>query len=119
VLRRKIAEFVQNSDFGLASGQRSDGTYDRVWFGELLAPDEFASESDVFVLTQAKAGAVKAGLIPPPVTPPQSATGSTTGAAGAEPTSARPAEPGQPIHGYTKRKRSACMEQYQRRFGIG
>jgi hypothetical protein len=69
VLRGKIAEFVQNSDFGLASGQHADGTYDRIWFGEPLAPDEVAFESDVFLLTKAKAKAIKAGLVPPVVPP--------------------------------------------------
>jgi hypothetical protein len=78
VLRRKIAEFVQNSDFGLASGHRSDGTYDRVWFGELLAPDEVAFESDVFLLTKEKAGRLRAGLVPPPVVPPQPDVGNAT-----------------------------------------
>jgi hypothetical protein len=71
VLRRKIAEFVQNSDFGLAFGQHSDGTYDRVWFGELLAQEEVAFESDVFLLAKEKARRLKAGLVPPPVVPPQ------------------------------------------------
>src|SRR5262249_9797653 len=70
VLRGKIAEFVESSDFGLASGQHADGTYDRIWFGERLASDEVTFESDVFLLTKAKAKAVKAGPIPP-VVPPQ------------------------------------------------
>jgi hypothetical protein len=64
VLRHKIVEFVQNGDFGLASGQRDDGTYDRIWFAELLAPDEIAFESGVYLLTKAKAKAVKAGPTP-------------------------------------------------------
>jgi hypothetical protein len=69
VLRGKIAEFVASSEFGLASGQRADGSYDRIWFGEPLASDEVAFESDVFLLTKAKAKAVKAGPIPPVVPP--------------------------------------------------
>ncbi len=55
VLRGKIIEFVGRGDFGLASGARSDGTYDRVWYAELIAPEGVAFESDVFLLMKAKA----------------------------------------------------------------
>jgi Protein of unknown function (DUF499) len=90
VLRRKIAEFVQNSDFGLASGQRSNGTYDRVWFGELLAPDEVAFESDVFLLAKEKARDLKAGLVPPPVMPPQPDPGNVIDIVAPEPVGPTP-----------------------------
>jgi hypothetical protein len=33
-LRGKIVEFVGKGDFGLASGQRPDGSYERVWHAE-------------------------------------------------------------------------------------
>ena len=39
-LRNKIPEFASEEDFGLASGKQPDGTYSRVWFGELLPVDE-------------------------------------------------------------------------------
>ncbi|QAA76831.1 MAG: hypothetical protein BIP78_1065 [Candidatus Bipolaricaulis sibiricus] len=60
-LRRKIVEFAANGDFGLAWGQKPDGTYERVWFEETVTADEVAFESDVFLLTKAKAQALKAG----------------------------------------------------------
>lgn len=61
-LRGKVVEFVTRGDFGLASGQKSDGTYDRVWFQEPITADEITFESDVFLLTKAKAQALKAGV---------------------------------------------------------
>jgi hypothetical protein len=64
-LRAKIVEFVGRGDFGLASGQKSDGTYERVWFQEPVASDEVAFESEVFLLTKAKAQALKAGIAGP------------------------------------------------------
>ena len=50
ILSGKIVEFVSRGDFGLASGQKPDGTYDRVWFEELIAPDEVAFDAGVFLL---------------------------------------------------------------------
>ena len=55
VLREKIVAFVANGDFGLASGAAGDGGFDRVWFKELLAPDEVVFEGDVYLLTRAVA----------------------------------------------------------------
>jgi len=79
-LRQKIVEFVERGDFGLASGQKPDGTYERVWFEERISPDEVNFESDVFLLTKSKVKALKApqkpvppggaGVVPPPVEPP-------------------------------------------------
>ena len=51
VLREKIVAFVANGDFGFASGAAGDGGFDRVWFKELLAPDEVVFEDDVHLLT--------------------------------------------------------------------
>jgi hypothetical protein len=93
-MRHKIMEFVQNGDFGLASGQRDDGTYDRIWFAELLGPDEIAFESDVFLLTKAKAKAGKAGPAPSPVVPPQPVPGGPAVPVGPEPAPAPPFGPG-------------------------
>ncbi len=61
VLRGKTVEFVGRGDFGLASGPRPDGNYDRVWYEELIAMDEVAFESGVFLLTKTKARALKTG----------------------------------------------------------
>ena len=59
ILRNKIVEFVGKGDLGLASGQKPDGTYDRVWFEEQISSDEVTFESGVFLLTKAKAKALK------------------------------------------------------------
>jgi len=58
-LRGKIVEFVSRGDFGLASGQRPDGTYERVWFKEPLGVDEVTFESGVFLLLKSKANSLK------------------------------------------------------------
>jgi hypothetical protein len=55
ILRDKIREFVGQGDFGLASGQKADGTFERVWFEETIAPEEIAFEADVFLLKKARA----------------------------------------------------------------
>ena len=49
-------------DLGLASGQKPDGTYDRIWFEEQISSDEVTFEAGVFLLTKAKAKALKAGM---------------------------------------------------------
>jgi len=55
VLRTKVVDFVVKGDFAVASGQNKDGTYQRVWFNEDMAPDEVAFESGVFLLLKSKA----------------------------------------------------------------
>ncbi len=91
ILRGKIAEFVARGDFGLASGQKADGTFERVWFEEAVASDEAAFEADVFLLKKAKASELKrtepaAGpsLEPGPAVQPGAEPGPTPGA-GQEP----------------------------------
>lgn len=86
ILRGKIVEFVSRGDFGLASGHKPDGGYERVLFNEFIDPAEVTFESGVFLLLKAKAQAFKAeqgapGLVPP--SPP-----------GPEPTSEPGPEPG-------------------------
>jgi hypothetical protein len=68
-LRRKIIEFVERGDFGLASGQKPDGTYQRVWFQELVSADEVVFEPGVFLLTKDKARALKSGEREPALGP--------------------------------------------------
>ena len=76
ILRNKIVEFVGKGDLGLASGQKPDGSYDRIWFEEQISSDEVTFESGVFLLTKAKAKALKAaakgepGVVVTPVTQP-------------------------------------------------
>jgi hypothetical protein len=62
ILRGKIVEFVERGDFGLASGPRPDGSYERVWHTELIAPDEVAFETGVFLLAKGKAKALTGEL---------------------------------------------------------
>ncbi len=71
ILKSKVVEFVSRGDFGLASGRKSDGSYERVWFEELVARDEVAFESGVFLLTKAIAQSLKAGPRPEPALGPE------------------------------------------------
>jgi len=64
--REKIVEFVGKGDFGLGSGQKPDGTYERLWCGEQISPDEVAFEAGVFLLTKVRAKALKGGAKPVP-----------------------------------------------------
>jgi hypothetical protein len=71
-LRAKLPEFVERGDFGFASGQKSDSTYERVWFKEFLPSDEITFESDVYLLKKQKAQELKSGAKPETkVEPPQ------------------------------------------------
>lgn len=75
VLRNKIIEFVGRGDFGLASGMKPDGTYDRIWFSEQPPYEEVTFEPGVFLLLKSKAKtliskpAPEIEVVPP--TPPQ------------------------------------------------
>lgn len=72
IIRNKIVEFIGKGDFGLASGPKPDGTYGRVWYQELIAPEEVAFESGVFLLTKEKARAFKGKVEPETIkTPPE------------------------------------------------
>ena len=51
VLRRKIVEFVANGDFGFASGAQGNRNFERVWFRELLTPDDVVFEDDVYLIS--------------------------------------------------------------------
>ena len=69
VLRQQIPQFVGRGDFGLASDVKADGSYGRLWYAEPVAPEEVAFESSVFLLTKAKAEALK--TTPATSTPPE------------------------------------------------
>ncbi len=77
-LKSKIVEFVTRGDFGLASGQKADGAYERMWFQEMLAPDEVAFDSGVFLLRKVTAEAFRAGKVATPTSTPQPEPGPTT-----------------------------------------
>src|SRR5262245_2691033 len=72
-LKSKIVEFVTRGDFGLASGKKADGTYERIWFQEMLAPDEVAFDAGVFLLRKSMAEALRTGkpAIPTPNPEPE------------------------------------------------
>ena len=67
ILRRKIVDFVGNGDFGLASGSKGNGQYDRLWYAEPVGTEEVVFEARVFLLSKAKAEELKA----PPGDPTQ------------------------------------------------
>ena len=62
ILRKQITTFVENGDFGLASGAKNDGTYSRLWYDEPIRQEEVAFESGVLLLTKAKAEELKTVL---------------------------------------------------------
>ncbi|MBV9199724.1 MAG: ATP-binding protein [Alphaproteobacteria bacterium] len=75
VLRRKILEFVERGDFGLASGPKTDGSYERSWYAEPVDPDELSFDSSVFLLTKGKAQEIRTAPIKPqPVEPGPTST---------------------------------------------
>jgi len=65
-LKSRILEFVSSGEFGLASGAQPDGSYERVWYQELVAPEEIAFERGVFLLLKSKAQSLKVGTPPAP-----------------------------------------------------
>ena len=78
VLRRQIVSFVSDGDFGLASGRRGDGGFDRLWYAEHLSWEEVSFEANVFLLTKAKSEQLKnAETHPVPQTRPHPRPGPT------------------------------------------
>jgi hypothetical protein len=80
-LKARLCEFVAKGEFGLAAGPRPDGTYDNVWFNETVDPADITFDSNVFLLTKARAAALRAGApvpiaapTPPPAQMPEEAT---------------------------------------------
>jgi hypothetical protein len=71
VLRAKLAEFVGRGDFGLASGPKADGTYERLWYTDTVPPDEIDFEPGVVLLKKSKAEELKKN----PVTMPETTSG--------------------------------------------
>ncbi|MGH9367934.1 MAG: DUF499 domain-containing protein, partial [Thermoanaerobaculia bacterium] len=73
ILKNKIVEFVGRGDFGLASGLKTDRSCDRLWLQELVAPDEVAFDTGVFLLRKATAESLKSGVPvkPAPVPEPE------------------------------------------------
>lgn len=70
-LRTRVPGFVSEGAFGLGSGPRKDGTYDRVWFDEPVSSDEIAFDPGIFLLLKDTAAALKMGDgAPVELTPP-------------------------------------------------
>ena len=65
VLRQKIVEFVNHGDFGLASGQKNGG-FERIWFDEVIAPEEVVFEPGVFLIKKNKAQVLKVNAVAGP-----------------------------------------------------
>jgi hypothetical protein len=61
-LKRKVPEFVAKGDFGLASGDRPGGAFERVWFREPMSPDEVSFDTGVYLLRRETAEALRAGV---------------------------------------------------------
>lgn len=59
-LRSRVVEFVNRGDFGLASGAKPDGDYERILFEDLIDPADVTFEAGVFLLLKNKAKTVKA-----------------------------------------------------------
>ena len=62
ILTSRIVDFVSRGDFGLASGRKPDGSYERVWFEDLVAPDEVSFDAGVFLIRKDLAKALKTGV---------------------------------------------------------
>ncbi|MBN1125969.1 MAG: ATP-binding protein [Sedimentisphaerales bacterium] len=73
VLRTRIVDSVIRGEFGLTSGQKPDGSYERVWFEESVASDEVAFDPGVFLLLKSKAKSLK--TMPEPAPQPGPAPG--------------------------------------------
>lgn len=80
VLKQKIQEFVEKAEFGLASGQNMDGTFNRFWYQQALSVDEITFDSETFLIAKTKAEEL---IAPPPPPPPPSPGGEPPG--GTEP----------------------------------
>ena len=73
VLKGKVCEFIGKGDFGLGSGQRPEGSFERVWFEEHVDPADVTFDKDVFLLTKATAKKLKVGPVTAGPTEPDSA----------------------------------------------
>jgi hypothetical protein len=88
ILRGKLTELVTKGDFGLGSGPKPDGTYERIWYKELLPPEEVTFESGVVLLKKARADTLKKGVTAQVSAKPTTATASVV-----EPPTEPPSEP--------------------------
>ena len=59
VLRSLITEFIRRGEFGLASGNNSDGTYNHIWFEKQIDSSEVSFEPEVFLLSKTTVQSLK------------------------------------------------------------
>jgi hypothetical protein len=78
ILKSKLVEFVGRGDFGLGWGAKPDGTYERLWYREIVPADEIAFDPGVVLLKKTKAEELKKKPsiggekpIPPELLPPE------------------------------------------------
>ena len=71
VLRQKVQEFVEKGDFGLASGEKEPGTFNRFWYRQPVSADEVRFDSDTFLITRARAEQMLAPPQPAPEPEPE------------------------------------------------
>jgi hypothetical protein len=64
VLRKQIVGFVDKGEFGLGSGPKSDGSFERVWWKESIGLEEVMFDDKTFLLTRQRAASLKTA---PPV----------------------------------------------------
>jgi hypothetical protein len=91
VLKSKLVEFISRGDFGLGSGAKPDGTYERLWYQEIVPADEVAFEPGVVLLKKAKAEDLRKKPTPKPSGPGPAPEPQPT-----EPEPGRPVEPTEP-----------------------
>ena len=100
VLRGKIVEFVDKGDFGLGSGRRPDGRFERLSFRETVSPEDVMFDADVYLLARTLAARLKAPPAPEPPRPTgreDDPIGSTGGSTGPGPRPDVPTTPDPPV----------------------
>jgi hypothetical protein len=117
VLRNQIVKFVEQGEFGLASGPRPDGTYDRLWYHEPLPPEEVTFDAGVFLLTKVRAKALKSGVQPPVVEPPPSPAPGASPSPQPGPAPRPGPEPAPTLHAQTLRLLGTVPPEVWNRFG--
>ncbi len=66
VLKSRIPDFVFKGEFGLASGLQKDGSYQRIYFNEMISADDVEFDPDVFLMTAEKANQLTSEPVPIP-----------------------------------------------------
>jgi hypothetical protein len=70
-LREQIVRWVEEGEFGLASGQRPGAAFQRVWFKVAVAPEEVTFDTQTFLLSPETAGALTRPAESKPSPPPE------------------------------------------------